>query len=301
MLRRFKHRIHRVFRGAAPAFTFRRRPTGIYAQAEALAFEILGNTYDERILQEAFTQTREQAEKTNEPLDWLATLLLIAPRAAEAQYNMDKYPHGHQNKQTWLYTLIDFNDVFVATVLSMPLSELVHFPAETKRILDRMCKRAGKRTFSRKQYSAIVHGLSREIAVYVAVSRAGYDVCMTSRAEDAFGIDMVITDRKTSQSINVDCKTRSSFYFRLKDLHHEGRLSTAQIERAERDGYVEVINGHDGTKKRIILWRIDQNTYGSISNFSFERTTILLENLQRIMREHGGSYKDITGKNTIDF
>lgn len=260
--------------------------TELWQQARVHVHEMFpGRQIRDDALTRAIQSARDRATATNDPLWWCVALILQAPQAARAQEQMDQHPHGYHNKQERLYELIDFNDTYVSAVLSLPDDQLVHFADEAKRAMDVFCKQLRSRCFSDEQYEAITHGLSREIAVYRGVAQEGYDVRMTSRTDDAMGIDMVITDRESGVSINVDCKTHSAFYYRLKDLTREGRLTTEQAAIAEDKGYAWVVNRDDTRDVRIALWRIDEQTYGNIQNFSFASTTPLAEKLDEMIRD----------------
>ena len=231
------------------------------------------------------------AEQSNEcdsiAAAWLRLLVLQAPHAVQAQAQMDKHKHGFHNKSVRVLELIDFNDAYVSTVLAMPGEHLHTFNDDLKHFIDWFCKRVGSYSFSDEQFEAITHGLSREIAVYNAVRFADYDARMTNRIEDAFGIDLQITELSTKRKINVDTKTNSAFRYRLIELLHEGRLSEADVELADNRGFVAVINTHDNQKVRVILWRIDHATLGNIIDFKFERTDTLISELKLILNEYG--------------
>ena len=200
---------------------------------------------------------------------------------------MDEHPHGYRNRHERLFELIDFNDTLVSAVLALPESELPQFADVAKRAMDAFCKRVKSRCFSNEQFEAIVHGLSREIAVYRGAKAEGYEVSMTSRTQDALGIDMVIRDPASGRSINVDCKTHSAFYYRLKDLVHEGRMTTEESAIAEDKGYCRVVNGDDSQRVAIILWRIDEQTYGDIQAFSLADPARLGNALHDIIQAEG--------------
>lgn len=240
---------------------------------------------------EAATKRAELAEANkdddSEAAAWLLALVLRAPRAARAQAQMDKYKHNYKNKSARVLELIDFNDAYVSTVLVMPEDHIHLFNDELKKLIAWFCKRVGAWTFSNDQFHAIVHGLSREIAVFNTVKSAGYNVRMASRTDDAFGIDMVITDPNTMKSINIDTKTASAFHYRLIDLLREGRLSELDIELAEKRGYTAVFNGHGENKARVMLWRIDHRTLGDISDFRFDKTEGLIAELKEMLNEYG--------------
>lgn len=218
---------------------------------------------------------------------WLRALILQAPRAAEAQQQMDRYRHGYRNKEERLYELIDFNDAFVATVLALPDSELDRFAVEAKHLMDWFCKRVGSKNFSEGQYNGIVQGLSREIAIYRGAEAEGFDVHMTERTKDALGIDMVITDPATGKFLNIDCKAPSSFRHRIYKLLHEKRLSEDEVSAAEQLGFIAELNGRGRERAEVIVWRISREEYGEISAFGFPDTKPLGAKIRDIMRIYG--------------
>jgi len=218
---------------------------------------------------------------------WLRAFIVQAPHAAQAQSQMDKHRHGFHDRANRVMELIDFNDAYVSTVLAMPPDHLHGFNDDTKRLIDWFCKRVGAWTFSDEQFEAIAHGLSREIAVYNAVKAAGFGAEMTTRSEDAFGIDIHIIDRTTGRRINVDIKTASAFHYRLIELLSEGRISDADMDLAETRGYAAVYNSHDDEKIRVVLWRIDHETLGNIQDFAFANTEQLIRELGEIFTAYG--------------
>lgn len=218
---------------------------------------------------------------------WLRALVLQAPQAALAQQQMDKHPHGYRSKGDRLYELIDFNDAFVSTVLALPADEMAHFSEEAWRLMTWFCKRVGVRCFSTEQYWAIVRGLGREIAVYRTAIGVGYRVKMTSRREDALGIDMVITDPSSERSVNVDCKAASAYRHRIYDLLREGRLSEDDIRIAEEQGFIGVMNGRGSEKTLVVIWRIDVDRYGEVRNFSFENGDMIAKTITEIVDHYG--------------
>lgn len=214
----------------------------------------------------------------------LAMLILQSPRAAHAQRQMDGHPHGYHDRNKRLYELIDFNDVFVSCVLALDESQLDTFNEQAKLAMDRFCKTLGVKCFSNEQWEAITHGLSREVAVYFGALHEGLSARMTSRTDDAKGIDMVITDMATARQMNVDVKTRSAFHFRLKDLEREGRISADATAQAEADGYCRVTNGHGSDAVRVVLLRIDEQSYGQIRHFRFEQSQVLGATLRALLQ-----------------
>ncbi len=220
---------------------------------------------------------------------WLYALALQAPRAAVAQHAMDKHPHGYHNKEHRLYELIDFNDAFDSAVLALPSDLRSHVKEQIKNMCDYMCEKAGTRCFSDEEYQAITHGLSREIAVYLGLVEEGYHVEMANRHEDAFGIDMRIIDPKTLKTIAVDTKTRSSYHYRVQELHREGRLSDEGLLMAERNGFTAVMNGRGSEQRRVVTWRIDHEVLGEVVDFQFEDTRRLAEEIRSILFRYGVS------------
>jgi len=244
-----------------------------------------------KTLVDTATSRAKYATNNAEPLvvaeAWLEALILQAPQAALAQVQMDKHKHSYHNREARVLELIDFNDAYVQAVLALPPTHLHAYNEDLKRLIDWFCKRVGAWPFTVEQFEAITHGLSREIAVYNAVRTAGYDVEMTNRTDDAFGIDMYITDRVTGRRVSVDTKTNSAFHYRLIELLREGRLNDADLDLAERKGYAAVINGHADEKVRVVLWRIDHGTLGSIIDFAFEHPDKLIDELAEIIKEYG--------------
>ena len=242
------------------------------------------------LIEEAKNRTRYAAQRA-EPqalaAAWLEALVLQAPGAVLAQVQMDKHKHSYHNKAARVMELIDFNDSYVSAVLTVPPDHLHTFNSDLKRLIDWFCARVGAWTFTDKQFEAITLGLSREIAVYHAARAAGFQVVMTTRTEDALGIDMHITDPATSRRVHIDTKTNSAFHYRLIELLREGRLTQADIDLAERRGYTAVMNGHGDERVRVVLWRIDHGTLGTIEDFAFERTDRLIAELVAILREYG--------------
>ncbi len=216
--------------------------------------------------------------------DQLAALVLQAPRAVMAQRRMDEHPHGFHDKQARLFELIAFNDTYVNLILALESSFYGSVNDQVKFMMDRFCKKVKAPRFSDKQWEAITHGLSREIAVFFAAKEMGYLARMTSRQEDAMGVDMVFTDQRTGRTVNLDIKTRSSFHFRLEDLRREGRISEMQREAAEHTGYCMVVNGHGDQAVHTTLLRIDEETYGRVINFTLERPDALGDLLEQIVR-----------------
>lgn len=223
-----------------------------------------------------------RAEQTGDPVQYLAALILQAPRAVLSQRSMDKHPGGFHNREARLYELIAFNDTYVSLILALPESYYAECNDHIKRLMDQFCRRVRAPRFTNQQWEAITHGLSREISVYRGALSLGYQARMTSRREDAMGVDMVLTGSDGIQT-NLDIKTRSSFHFRLQDLAREGRISELEREEAEKFGHITVTNGHGSEAVRTTLLRIDEETYGRTINFAIERLEPLRDSIQQIV------------------
>lgn len=217
----------------------------------------------------------------------LAQLILMTPGAARAQNEMDQHRGGYKNRQARLYELIDFNDMFVDTVLALDESELEHFSTRLYQEMQTFACRTRTKPFERNQYDAIVHGLSREIAVYRGARSLGYIARMTSRAQDAMGIDMVIIDPDSKKTLNIDVKTSSSFHFRLMDLQREKRMNEEKRMYCELAGYCIVRNGKGVKAVDTVLFRISTKYLGPINTFTFINTHDLGTMLRQAFDDHG--------------
>ncbi len=239
------------------------------------------NNLIDRLRREALAAHHDETYK------WLAALMVQAPRAAEAQIQMDKHHHGYHNKQERLYELIDFNDTFVAVVLALSPLERTVFAERAKQLCDDMCLKTHVTTFTDEQWQAITKGLSREIAVYLAAENTGFDAHMTTRTQDALGIDMQVRDPETRRYINIDCKTTAAFRHRLDDLVREGRIAPREQIEADERGYIVVANGHGEERAEIVLLDIRPDLYGKIVDFVFVDTSPIRERLAYIVQAHG--------------
>lgn len=259
----------------AEAVELFQKARGIIDGLEVSNFDALDHVIDE------YRQLMDEADAAQ----WLALLIMQAPRAAHAQAIMDEYPHGYHDRKSRLYELIDFNDTLVSTVLLLPSDKLETFSDQLKPELDNFCQRMYSKKFNDDQFEAITHGLSREIAVFKAAENAGLNPMMASRTADAFGIDMQIADVSTGRYINIDCKTSSSFHFRLKDLVHEGRIAPHDMIDAETKGWWEIVNRGHGTRARIILLRVSQDELGEIRHYRFVNEQVIVEKLRLILKQ----------------
>ncbi len=224
---------------------------------------------------------------TNDPLDGLTALLAQAPRAVLAQKQMDQFPHGYRNKQERLFELIDFNDTLVATILELNDERRRAFADRVKQAADRMCKRVGAPCFSDEQWTSIIRGLTREVAVYLAAKENGFNACMTDRAQDALGIDVQIQDPQDLRYINIDVKTPSSFRRRMEQLVQQGRLTERELLEGDERGYVIEYNGRGEEKTPIIVLCILPDFYGDLADWRFVDPLPMRDRLNQLIREHG--------------
>src|SRR5688500_5262304 len=81
--------------GTAPAM----HEDSVFARAEAKVDQLFpnGNVAHEEVLS-TMASIRQEANTKDDAALWIAALILQAPRAAAAQQEMDKHPHGYQNK-----------------------------------------------------------------------------------------------------------------------------------------------------------------------------------------------------------
>ena len=217
----------------------------------------------------------------------LARLIVQAPGAARAQREMDTHHGGYKNRQARLFELIDFNDTFVDTVLSLSRDQLRTFTVRCRAEIDTYCEQVGVKSFDDRQFEAIVHGLSREIAVYRGAIAEGFRARMTSRVQDSMGIDMIITDPATKKSLSIDVKTDSAFHFRLLDLQHSRRIDESVRMQCELAGFCAMRNGHGYRAVDTVLLRIDTDRLGEINYYEFADTRKFGELLRSALKHYG--------------
>ena len=270
-------------------------PESLYARARVVVHETMHLSRSEErgkrdSLKRAIRAARILRERDpRDAVHLLALLILQAPAAVLAQREMDAHRGGYRNRQARIFELIDFNDTFVDTVFALHDHDLVGFPERLRTEIDYFCERLHTPSFTDQQYEAITHGLSREIAVYRALKRAGYIVRMTSRVQDAMGVDMVIADPDTKKTINVDVKTHSAFHFRLLDLQRQERIDEERRLECELAGFCAIRNGHGQQAVETVLLRIATEDLGPIRNFDFVDTQPLVELVGRAL-SHDGKY-----------
>ena len=267
-------------------------PDSLYAKSRKIINDALQESRNIRLSGRQMKRVNEAVRRLTlrgilEPEYLLARLILQTPSAATAQVDMDTNKGGYANRRARLFELIDFNDTYVDTVLSLPDELLVDFP---ERLHDEMvifCKRMHLPMFTDKQYEALSHGLSREIALFRGAKKLGYAVRMTSRIQDAMGVDMVITDMLSKRSINVDCKTRSAFHFRLRDLVREQRIDEEKRLRCELMGFCLITNGKNDRAVDTVLFRLATKDLGGIKNYDFVNPEALSEQIYQAIDHHG--------------
>ncbi len=240
-----------------------------------------------RDLDKKIEKWKAQAKRTNVTSDWLTAFFAQAPRAVLAQAQMDKHPHGYHDKQSRLFELIDFNDTFEGAVLSMNDEERVKFAEQGRRGCDYVCKLLNVKPFDDEQWQAIDKGLSRELAVYLAAQHNGFYAYMTSRAQDAMGIDMQIKDPESGAYINLDVKSPSAFRHRLEDLVHEDRLNEHDLIRADEQSYAHITTGHGAQAAEVILLCILPDKFGEVAHFCFVDESPIRDTLSHLIDRHG--------------
>ena len=204
-----------------------------------------------------------------------ALIIAQTPRAAVAQLEMDKHKRGYHDREKRLYELIDFNDSFVSLVLATKRTQLPGLAEQLKSEMTQFCRRLTTPMFTDTQYDAIVRGLSREIAVYRGAIEVGYDAQMTSRTDDAFGIDMVVTRRDGGKALNIDCKTPPAFRHRLEDMAKDGHITDMQVATADEVGFITTEHSRDNERVNVTLFCILPDRLGDIHDFSFDDPSLL--------------------------
>lgn len=232
-------------------------------------------------------QFRGRAEATGRPEDWLAALFIQAPRAAEAQQELDKTPRGYHDKKARVFELIDFNDTFVATIFAMDEAERTEFNIKAKEQCDRMCFVAHSPHFTDEQWRAIVRGLTREIAVFRAARERGFEAFMPNRVGDSMGIDLQVRDPESKRYINLDVKTPSSFRHRLEELVQEGRLTDKELLEADERSYVLETNGRNGGSVHVIVLCMLPDKFGEFGHFRLQNSEPMRQMLNFLIREYG--------------
>lgn len=270
-----------------------------YSGAEAAVVELLQRRPQEHDLDRFIDRFQKRFQVTNDPYDGIVSLLIQAPRAVFAQRAMDAVHGGYRNKHERRFELIDFNDTIVSTILGMPDSLREQFETTVKQAIDRICKRVGAPCFTNEQWTAIIRGLTREVALYLAAKDSGFHAWMTDRAHDALGIDLQIQDPETKRYVNIDVKTPSAFRYRMETLMHEGRLTERELMEGDERGYIIEYSGHGFERARIVVLAILPERYGDLRDWRFVNTEPIRHTLNQLIRDegiHDGKYGTLLQK-----
>ncbi len=272
--------------------------TDFFDCAEEEVISLLQRRPEVNALDDDIVRLRARHEKSGLAHDGLVALLAQAPRTVLAQLQMDQLPHGYRNKQERLYELIDFNDTLIGTILPMTDNLRRQFAERTKQAADRICKRVGAPCFTNEQWTAIIRGLTREVAVYLAATEHGFNAWLTDRAHDALGIDMQVQDPESRRYINIDVKTPSSFRHRMEQLVKEKRLTEHELLQGDKNSYIIEHNGHGGHKVEVVVLCILPDLFGDLADWRFVDPEPMRHKLNILIRDHGhtdGNY----GRNVI--
>lgn len=263
------------------------KSTDFFDCAEERVTALLQRRPEVKDLERYMPKLRNRFNNTGDALDGLTSLLSQAPRASLAQLQMDSYPHGYHNKRERLFELIDFNDTLVSTILLLSDSHRREFSDRVKQAADRVCKLVGAPTFSDEQWTAIIRGLTREVAVYSAARAGGFNAWLTDRVHDALGIDIQVQDPEDGRYINVDVKTPSSFRRRMEQLVKENRLTEQDIEIGDTRSYIIEHNGHGENKVQVIVLCILPDLFGDLADWRFVDSEPMHKKLNQLIRDHG--------------
>lgn len=261
--------------------------TDFFDCAEEEVMSLLQRRPEVHALDHDIDRLRARHEKSKLPHDGLVALLAQVPRAVLAQLQMDKFEHGYRNKQARLYELIDFNDTLVSTILPMDDRLRQQFSERTKQAADRICTRVGAPCFTNEQWIAIIRGLTREVAVYLAAQENGFNAWLTDRAHDALGVDMQVQDPETRRYINIDVKTPSSFRHRMEQLVKENRLTERELLRGDEQSYIVEHNGHGSHRVEVVVLCILPDMFGELADWRFVTPEPMRTKLNILIRDHG--------------
>lgn len=263
------------------------RSTDFFDCAEEEVTSLLQRRPEVHALDDDIVRLRSRFEKSTLAHDGVVALLAQVPRAVLAQLQMDKFPNGYRNKQERLYELIDFNDTLVATILAMNDNQKAQFSVRVKQAADRICKRVGAPCFSNEQWTAIIRGLTREVAVYLAAEEHGFRAFMTDRVHDALGVDIQVQDPESGRYVNIDVKTPSSFRRRMEQLLHENRLTERELLIGDRNSFIIEHNGHGIRRVEVVVLCILPDLFGDLADWRFVNPAPMRDKLNQLIREHG--------------
>jgi hypothetical protein len=161
------------------------------------------------------------------------------------------------------------------------------FSERTKQAADRISKRVGAPCFTNEQWVAIIRGLTREVAVYLAAQENGFNAWLTDRAHDALGVDMQVQDPETRRYINIDVKTPSSFRHRMEQLVKENRLTERELLRGDEQSYIIEHNGHGSHRVEVVVLCILPDMFGELADWRFVTPEPMRTKLNILIRDHG--------------
>ena len=261
--------------------------TDFFDCAEEEVTSFLQRRPEVHALDKDIERLRKRHTKSGLAHDGLVALIAQSPRAVLAQLQMDTFPHGYRNKQERLYELIDFNDTLVGTILAMEDGLRRQFSERVKQAADRVCKRVGAPCFTNEQWTSIIRGLTREVAVYLAAKEHGFNAWMTDRAHDAIGVDLQVQDPEDGRYINIDVKTPSAFRHRMEQLIHENRLTERDLLRGDQQSYVIENNGRGKYRVQVVVLCILPDLFGDLADWRFVNPEPMRDKLNQLIREHG--------------
>ena len=265
----------------------------LQAPVEELSIRTLRSLQDANEYSEYLKRQTSLIEVGQLQQHYYSLLLAQAPRAAAAQHTMDTHKYGYHNRQKRLYELIDFNDTFVDLILATPVRDRAGLAAKLYQDITALCRRLDTKEFTDTQFAAIANGLGREIAVYTAAEEFGYEVRMASRTQDAFGIDMMIAEAGTNSRLYVDCKAPSAFRHRLEDLVKYGKITEAQLLKADEQDFLTMDRRFGDESIPVTLLCIRTETVGEVHDFVFDNPRKFRTLLQQ-------AFTSVKGRETLD-
>lgn len=257
------------------------------SQIQSTSLKIVRTVIQANQLVEDLKKQPEPKDAHERALYYRTRLIAQTPQAVIAQWKMDTHKHGYHDRQKRLYELIDFNDTFVSLVLETPVHRRKELTESLKLEMDQFCRKLSTPSFSDEQFTAIALGLGREVAVFTAAEQLGYHVRMTSRTQDAFGIDMMIVQPGTNKRLYIDCKTPSAFRHRLEDLAKYKHITEEQLLRADKDDYITLDRRHNDDTVPVTLLCIRSDTVGEVHDFAFDEPKRVQQLLDTIFASVG--------------
>jgi len=269
----------------------RRKPNGV--QTSVLNTQSIRTVQDANAYVEQMKQQSVPTDSYEKLIYYRVLLIAQTPQAVLAQWQMDAHKHGYHDRQKRLYELIDFNDTFVNLVLLTPIHKRVGLTESLKLEMDQFCRKLSTPSFSEEQFAAIALGLGREVAVFAAAELLGYRVRMTTRTQDAFGIDMMIEQPSTHKRLYIDCKTPSAYRHRLEDLVKYHHITEEQLLQADTDDFLTADRHHNDDTVPVTLLCIRTETLGEVHDFAFDEPKRVQALLDRV-------FASVKNRNTLD-